>query len=266
MKLREIVRSLENIAPLKYAEDWDNVGLLAGDPDDEIDRVLLTIDMTLPVVHEAIHHRSGLVIAYHPPIFNGLKRIDARSAVGVALRHGIAFYSPHTALDAAIGGTNDVLADAVGLTDRTPLKPFKDSNPSTSKSDLIGIGMGRVGYVTPITPQDLIARVKTELGLSHVLVAGPMEGEVKKIAVAAGAASDLLRTAIRVGANALVCGELRHHDALAAAAAGLTVICTRHSCSERQALEPLMNTLKGIHKDTLFMLSEQDRDPLTITG
>ncbi|MBM4252741.1 MAG: Nif3-like dinuclear metal center hexameric protein [Deltaproteobacteria bacterium] len=265
MKVHQIVRTLETIAPLKFAEEWDNVGLLAGDPDDDIDRVLLTIDMTLPVVHEAIQHRSGLIIAYHPPIFNGLKRIDARAAVGVALRHGIAFYSPHTALDAAIGGTNDVLADAVGLTDRIPIKPFKEV--AGTKSDFLGVGMGRVGHVAPTTAQELIARVKAQLGLSHVLVAGPTEGVViKKVAVAAGAASDLLRLAIRVGADALVCGELRHHDALAAAAAGLTVIVTRHSCSERQALTPLMNRLKDLHKETLFMLSECDADPLTIVS
>ncbi len=263
MKLRDITRSLEMIAPLKYAEEWDNVGLLAGDPDDVIDRVLLTIDMTTPVINEAVHHRCGLVIAYHPPIFNGLKRIDARSAVGIALRHGIAFYSPHTALDAAIGGTNDVLADAVELGDRTPLKPFKDVERSANKNDFEGIGMGRVGRISSTSLKDLVARIKTKLGIDQVLVAGPQDREIKKVAVAAGAAGELVRMAIRVGADVLVCGELRHHDALAAAAAGLTVICTRHSCSERQALGPLMDRLKALHSEALFMLSEQDNDPLS---
>lgn len=266
-KLSLIVATLEKIAPLRYAEAWDNVGLLAGDPEDSIHNVMLTIDMTLPVVEEALAHNCQLILAYHPPIFDGLKRIVAGSPVQVALRHGLAIYSPHTALDAAPGGTNDVLADALGLQARTPIKPAKtssreiDLSPSPFHLQSAAFGMGRIGLHAPIARKDFVEFVKTQLGVDRVLVAGPLAGTIKKVAVAAGAAGDLLKLAINQGADAVVCGELRHHDALAAANAGVTVICLRHSCSERQALLPLQKQLRAHHAEVEFLLSSSDSDP-----
>ena len=76
MKLGDLLGTLDSVAPLRFAEGWDNVGLLAGDRGAAMERVLLTIDLTLPVVEEAQALRCDLVIAYHPPIFEGLKRIE----------------------------------------------------------------------------------------------------------------------------------------------------------------------------------------------
>src|SRR4051812_16917027 len=126
MKLSEAIDALEAIAPTKYAESWDNVGLLAGDPSQEISSALLTIDYTPEVAAEAEGRRSDLIIAYHPPIFAALKRIttsDSGKLIFDAIRRNVAIYSPHTALDVADGGTNDMLADAVGIgADRQALK------------------------------------------------------------------------------------------------------------------------------------------------
>src|SRR5437016_8283496 len=122
MLLSEILSVLEKIAPTRYAESWDNVGLLAGDPAQEITGAMLTIDYTPEVAREAAGAKCDLIVAYHPPIFDALKRITAGSLVFDAIRRGVAIYSPHTALDVAEGGTNDMLADAVGLGDRQPLK------------------------------------------------------------------------------------------------------------------------------------------------
>jgi len=123
MKLREITAALQAIAPLEHAESWDNVGLLCGDADADVTAALLTIDATLAVIDEASRAGSGLIVAYHPVIFDGLKRIVAGQPAYEAVRRGIAIYSPHTALDVAAGGTNDVLADAVGMSaSRAPLR------------------------------------------------------------------------------------------------------------------------------------------------
>jgi len=267
MKLQALVKTLNDLAPLPYAESWDNVGLLAGDPNEHVTKALLTVDMTLPVINEARANGCQLVIAYHPPIFDGLKRINSQSPVGVALRHGIAIYSPHTALDAAVGGTNDFLADIVGMQTRAPIRPVSEpgnlfklaDNAATNSSD--HIGMGRVGAVAPVTCAGLIERVKYGLGIKQVLVAGPIDRTIKKVAVAAGAAGDLLTAATRLGADAVITGEVRHHDALAAAAAGVTVICTLHSCSERRALGPFRERLALRHPAVQFLASECDADP-----
>src|SRR5687768_11206787 len=105
MKLKELLCVLDEIAPTRYAEPWDNVGLLAGDEDQEVNRAILTIDDTRAVAEESKREKCDLVIAYHPPIFDGLKRITASSLVYDAIRRGVAIYSPHTALDVADGGT-----------------------------------------------------------------------------------------------------------------------------------------------------------------
>ena len=267
MKLQDLVKTLNELAPVHYAESWDNVGLLAGDPNEQVTKALFTVDMTLSVINEARTNGCQLVIAYHPPIFDGLKRINAQSPVGVALRHGIAIYSPHTALDAAIGGTNDYLADIAGMQTRAPIRPISQpgdlaklaGNAATNNTD--HIGMGRIGKVAPITCTALIERVKHGLGINQLLVAGPIDRTIEKVAVAAGAAGDLLNLATRLGADAVITGEVRHHDALAAAAAGVTVICTLHSCSERRALDPFRDRLAQRHPAVKFLPSECDEDP-----
>jgi len=262
MKLGALVLSLNDVAPLQDAEPWDNVGLLTGDPDQEVTKVLLTIDLTMAVLKEVQDSCCELVIAYHPPIFEGLKRIDARSPVGIALRHGIAIYSPHTALDAAIGGTNDHLADVAGLNTRTAIRRVAGAvrGEAAASGDNLK-GMGRIGTVAATSRLALIERVKSRLGIDQVLVAGPTDGPLQKVAVAAGAAGDLLKLAIKQGADAVITGEVRHHDALVAAAAGVMLICTRHSCSERRALEPLRDRLAQRHPQVVFVVSDSDADP-----
>jgi dinuclear metal center YbgI/SA1388 family protein len=122
MKLNKIVAALEEIAPTKHAEKWDNVGLLVGDPARDISAAMLTVDYTPAVAAEAAKRKCDLVVAYHPPIFDGLKRVTSDNLVFDAIRRGVAIYSPHTALDAAEGGTNDVLCDILGMTQRQPLR------------------------------------------------------------------------------------------------------------------------------------------------
>ena len=125
----DLVRAMETIAPPHLAESWDNVGLLVGDAARPLaGRVLLTIDLTDAVVDEAIAAKAGAIIAYHPPIFSGLKRISGASAGGGRLlrliESRIAVYSPHTALDAVSGGVTDWLLGLVtGETAHAALAP-----------------------------------------------------------------------------------------------------------------------------------------------
>src|SRR4051812_40222964 len=122
MRLKEFITAIEKIAPPRHAESWDNVGLLAGDPEQPVGRAMLTIDYTSAVASEASEAKCDCIIAYHPPIFEGLKRITGGSLIFDAIRRWVAIYSPHTAWDAAEGGANDFLADALMLVDRSPLK------------------------------------------------------------------------------------------------------------------------------------------------
>jgi dinuclear metal center YbgI/SA1388 family protein len=118
---------MDSIAPPHHAADWDNVGLLVGSPQWKTGSLLLTIDLTAAVLREAVEYGAGMIIAYHPPIFEPLPRLtDAdpkQQIVLTAARRGIAIYSPHTALDAAQGGINDWIAEGFGDGDIRALEP-----------------------------------------------------------------------------------------------------------------------------------------------
>lgn len=256
--LSDLTAALESLAPLRLAEPWDNVGLLLGDPSAEVSRALLTIDCTDAVFDEAVTLGCQLIVSYHPVIFDGLKRVTPPSIAWRAVREGVAVYSPHTALDIANGGTNDVLADAVGMTARGPIRPLKEPH---RQSLIPGGGMGRIGPVEPIERALLIDRIKRALGLDALLVAGPTEGVVTQVAVGAGACGDLLQDVLARGAGLYLTGELRHHDALKAAARGTTVVMTLHSNSERATLARLQSTLSASVPTVTFLRAKADRDP-----
>jgi putative NIF3 family GTP cyclohydrolase 1 type 2 len=124
-----------------------------------------------------------------------------------------------------------------------------------------GRGLGRVGAVPRATVRALADRVKNALSVEHVLVAGSLEREVTRAAVCAGSGGDLVPDAVRAGAQLLLTGEIRHHDALAADAAGLSLICTRHSTSERAALVALERRLSQELPGIRVARSAEDRDP-----
>ena len=126
MDVGRITDLMQSIAPLGFAAEWDNVGLLVGGTDWPAARVMLTIDLTEPVLQEAIEAEVQMIVAYHPPLFTPLGTLTDRRAgeriVLTAARSGIALYSPHTALDAAPGGVNDWLAGGLGHGDVRALK------------------------------------------------------------------------------------------------------------------------------------------------
>ena len=141
--LAEVIALLERIAPLDLSEDWDNTGLLLeplGAAERPIERPFLCIDLDEAVLDEAIARGADLLIAYHPPLFRGLKRLRARSPeerlLLRALAAGLAVYSPHTALDAAEGGVNDWLARAFGGGRSTPLVAHSEK-PSAAELKLV---------------------------------------------------------------------------------------------------------------------------------
>lgn len=164
MNVRDVTNVLETIAPLRYAAEWDNVGLLIGSPKWRADSILLTIDLTEDVLSEARQLGTNMIIAYHPPIFHPLRTLtdaEVRQAIVLeAARAGIAVYSPHTALDAAPGGVNDWLARGLGEGDVRALEAYESLPQSEQckvvtfcpaesvdaiRSGLATIGAGRIG-------------------------------------------------------------------------------------------------------------------------
>ena len=127
MKIKEIIPILEEMAPLAYAEDFDNVGLLVGDANDEATGILVCHDALEGVIDEAIAKKCNLVVCFHPIVFSGLKKITGKSYVErvvlKAIKNDIAIYAVHTALDNHKHGVNKILCDALGLTSTKILIP-----------------------------------------------------------------------------------------------------------------------------------------------
>jgi dinuclear metal center YbgI/SA1388 family protein len=139
MKIKDIAETIEKIATLKLAQDWDNVGLLIGDPQRNVKNILLTIDVTKEVLAEAKRLKTDLIISYHPVIWDGIKKIttdNQSSIVYDLIQADIAVFSIHTALDAAGGGVNDGLAEIIGIVDGKPIGDYVD-NPAADNYKLV---------------------------------------------------------------------------------------------------------------------------------
>jgi dinuclear metal center YbgI/SA1388 family protein len=284
--LADVIARLEALAPTSLAEPWDNVGLLVGDPVASVTGALFCVDLTAEVLDEARAQAAELVVAYHPPIFGKLDRFVAPHLAFRCARAGVAVWSPHTALDAAEGGTNDVLADQLGVVGDERRRALRAAGPPPPSSSVglvpdgvtragpaaapaaaasARVGMGRVGpLLAPAPRRALVERVRVELGLDHLLVAGPLEGDARIGAVCAGAGGELLSDAIRAGADVLLTGELRHHDALRATAAGVTVIATLHSRSERLGVARFCARAAAALPAVRCFASARDADPFRI--
>ena len=131
MKIKEITSYLESIAPLSYQESYDNAGLLVGNAMQEINSAVLCIDVTEEIVEEAIKNDSGLIIAHHPLIFSGLKKITGRNLVErivlKAIKNNIAIYAAHTNIDNIKHGVSYKLAEKLGIKDSSVLAPSYDN-------------------------------------------------------------------------------------------------------------------------------------------
>ena len=164
MNVRDIIPTLETLAPPEYAAEWDNVGLLAGSSQWRADSILLTIDLTEQVLREAQNLGAQMIVSYHPPIFSPIKSLtdgDPKQRIVLeAIASQIAIYSPHTALDGAPGGVNDWLASCVGQGDVRALAPYEMLPESEQckivtycpadaveaiRNGLAAVGAGRIG-------------------------------------------------------------------------------------------------------------------------
>jgi dinuclear metal center YbgI/SA1388 family protein len=267
--LSHVLAALERLAPLSFAEPWDNVGLLL-EPVPVLEAApvasaLLTIDLTDDVVAEAEELGASLVIAYHPPIFQGLKRLRSSEpgerAVLRCASQGISIFSPHTALDAAPGGVNDWLLDAFGPGERAPCLPHGvDAR----------FGQGRsVRLTMPLTLPVAIARIKRHLGLAQLRVAaaaGHADGtrSIHSVAVCAGAGGSVFEKLVE-RFDLFVTGEMRHHDVRSRVAHGSSVILSEHTHTERGYLQVLSEWLRaGTGGAVAFHVSRCDRDPLSL--
>ena len=260
--------AVEELWPESLAEDWDEVGLVAGHPNAEVRRVLFAVDPTTDVIEEAIEFGAELLITHHPLLLKGVTSVAANTAKGKAVHRliesGTALLTVHTNGDSAVGGVSDVLADALGLQNVAPLTPAANGLPEE--------GIGRVGDLEEmLTLGDFAARVFGILPsvAGGVRVSGDRDGLVRRVAVCGGAGDSLFGEVRASNADVYLTADLRHHPASEAREAAVNdrpyLIDVSHFASEwlwlPAAAEALGNVLTDQGHDVEIRVSTTNSDP-----
>ncbi len=229
MKVNDIYLFLNELCPFDTACDFDNAGLLVGDKDASVTKVVVALDCTESVVNQAIELGAELIITHHPVIFSPLKSVLSGSIAYKLIKNGISVISAHTNLDVADGGVNDCLANALEL--KQVEKIICEDGFSFRKGVLDN----------EYTPTDFAKFVGQRLNFSPRFTIG--KKNIKTVAVCGGSGGDMLYDAIKAGANALVTADVKHHVLLEAAQLSFTLIDCGHFNTEDVVIEPLKSVL-----------------------
>jgi dinuclear metal center YbgI/SA1388 family protein len=213
MKIRELIDFMESHAPLKYQEKYDNSGLIVGNADMEISGVMICLDSTEEVIDDAISRGCNLVIAHHPIIFTGIKKLTGKTYIGRtvirAIKNDVAIYAMHTNLDNLLeGGVSERIAKRIGLKNLEILDP-----KMTFLTEGINVGTGIIGYTpSAFDEMDFLKEVKKQMNTKVIRYTRLLDKPVNKVAVCGGACSFLLRTAIMQGADMFITADFKYHE------------------------------------------------------
>lgn len=224
MQCGEIVHVLEQVWATDIACNWDNVGLLIGDKNKEVKKIMLALDATDDVIKQAVDNDVDMLITHHPLIFSGMKRITADDFTGrrvlCLIQNDIAYYAMHTNFD--VRGMATEAAARLQLSDCQVLE-------YTGEIEETVLGIGQVGNLLSVMSlKECAGKVKQDFALEHVRVFGNPDTKVKKLAISPGSGKSEIIHAIKAGADVLVTGDIDHHDGMDAVAQGLTIIDAGH--------------------------------------
>lgn len=223
MKLRTIMNWFEELSPLHYAEEWDNVGLLLGDEEQEIHHIMIALDASDDVVAQAIRQKADLLLTHHPMIFRGIKQINNRSLIGRRIwklaGNQTAYYAMHTNFDIK-GGMGELAGRRIHLLNTVPLEVTVQDEAE---------GIGRIGILPePIKVCDMAELVKQQFNLEHLIVYGDVAKTVQRVAISPGSGKSEISHALAAGAELLITGDIGHHEGMDAVDQGLVIMDATH--------------------------------------
>jgi dinuclear metal center YbgI/SA1388 family protein len=208
MKIKNVINHLESFAALEYQEEYDNSGLITGDPETECTGVLVSLDCTESLISEAVDKNCNLIVSHHPLIFRPIRRITQENMSGrtiiAAIRAGITVYAIHTNLDNILEGVNARIADKLGLINRELLFP-KNNNPS--------LGSGLIGNLKiPLSAEGLLKHLKQTFHVPVVKHSPVIEKTISRVALCGGAGSFLISNALQAKADFFITADIRYHE------------------------------------------------------
>lgn len=232
IKVKTISDFIDSIAPYKTKCDWDNCGMLIGEPDCEAKKIGFTLDLTPQTLDFAAENNIDLVVTHHPVIFRAQKNFLGGNIAFEAAKKGINVISAHTCFDCADGGVNDVLCEILNISDAVGVE-----------SDECAVPMARIGNVDETSPEDFAKFVASKLSTTVRFIDG--KKPIKKAAVCGGAGMSFLHEVIAAGADAYVTGDMSHHEMLEAAELGITIVAAGHFETEYPAMTALKNRVEA---------------------
>jgi len=262
-----VVAALDERYPPAWAQEWDRVGLVVGDPDQPVDRVLCVVDCVPSTVAEALAAGADMIVAHHPLLMRGVSSVAATSYKGrivhQLVKNDVALFAAHTNADVANPGVSDALAARLGLVDLRPLDPPPPGSPAAGG----GRGIGRIGRLpAPMTLAALAAHAARVLPRTAwgVRAAGDPDRMITTVAVSGGAGDSFLGTAAAARVDAFLTADLRHHPASeAVAGGGPALLDAAHWATERPWLDDVAAYLRDrLEVDAL--VSDLDTDPWTL--
>ena len=236
MKVKDIIKIIEDFAPASIQEKWDNSGLCVGSPDDEVNGVLLALDCTPELVDEAVACGADMIVTHHPLIFSGIKKLSQDDQVGraviKAVKAGISIYAAHTNADKVLAGVSGEMARRLGLQDVEVLQDEGD-----------GIGLGVVGNLPEsLSCNEAVALVKDRFDLKVMKASKPLDGKISRVAMCGGSGGSLIATARRSGAQLYISGDISYHNFFAED--GFMIMDIGHYESEIGIVDILFSLIK----------------------
>lgn len=224
-KVNKIIKKIEEFAPLDTMQKWDNSGWQINLGNEDVNKIMLTLDVTRSVVNEAIKKHCDMIISHHPVFFHPIKTIDSPLVIN-AIKNNIQIYSAHTNLDIAQGGVSEYLAEKCGFTDLDTAFEFirykqLDKGHNFSK---------------------LVSTLKTVFGLPSLRVVNSKRKTFTSIAFCSGSGAEFIPDLEKIGIDVFITGDLKHHQALNADK--MTIVDLGHFHSERFVVEIFENILK----------------------
>lgn len=209
MKLNEVISYLHGIAPNEYQEDYDNSGLLVGDPQSEVTGILVSLDVTEAVLEEAIHLGCNTIVSHHPIVFSGLKRFTGSTyvqrIVQKAIKNDLNLFAIHTNLDNVYEhGVNTNIAKILGLTDMEILQPKAGLEEQ--------VGAGIIGQIKPVSEMDFLAHLKDRMEVNCIKYTSLKGENISKVAICGGSGRFLLQAAIDQGADLFISSDFKYHE------------------------------------------------------
>lgn len=229
-KVIDIVNLMKALAPVELAEDWDNVGLLIGNSEREVHKIIVMLDFDKQGLEEALEVGADMIITHHPAIMPKISSITDPLYLTL-IENKISLCSMHTNLDSADEGVNQVLAETLGLSDIEPI-------------DFDGL-FGRIGYVNECTLGEFIQTIKLALDIDYVRYVGSKHNTVTKIAVVGGGGADFIPNAKIAGCDVYVTADVKYHQAQQADKLGINIIDAGHFETENPVIHKVSRYLRA---------------------